>query len=534
MSNIVLTGFMASGKSAVGCRLAQRLERGFVDLDELIVSRTGMSIPDIFLQQGEPAFRKIENDLCRELAVQDGLVIATGGGTLLNASNRAMFTSNSLLIRLYCSVEETLRRLDLSDDPGRPLLDVSDRRAEIESLLAAREPAYAAIPWQIDTTGLSIDEIATQILPVARCVYLPVRHTSGQYPIFIGNGTLDLLGTLLQAAGLPKGVRVAVVANPTVNQLYGQRASSALSSAGYQPLACTLPDGESFKNLTAVESLYSQFLAYEIDRHDIVLALGGGVTGDVAGFAAATYLRGLRFVQVPTTLLAMVDSSVGGKTGVDMPQGKNLVGAFKQPEAVFMDPTVLSTLPIEELRSGLVEAIKHGVISDPPLFELIESTAGQFDLWWGPAGADLLARAVRVKIDVVEEDPFEQGRRAALNLGHTLGHAVEKTSGYNLRHGEAVGLGMVAVAHFSQALGLAPASLANRIDKVLENWGLPVRLPTMSINSILNTILRDKKKRGNSIRWVLPIQIGQVEIDQTVPLDLVEEVIQQMMSVEKP
>lgn len=534
MSNIVLTGFMASGKSAVGRSLAERLGRGFIDLDELIVSRTGMSIPDIFLQQGEPAFRNIESELCRELASQDGLVIATGGGTLVNGANRTLFTSNSLLIRLHCSVEETLRRLDLNGAPGRPLLEVSDRRAEIDRLLAAREPAYSAIPWQIDTTALSIDEIVGQILPVSRCIFLPVRHTTGQYPIFIGTGALDNLGAFLHAAGLPKGVRVAVVANPTVSQLYAQRVSSALVSSGFQPRACTLPDGEAFKNLAAVESLYEQFLALDIDRHDIVLALGGGVTGDVAGFAAATYLRGLRFVQVPTTLLAMVDSSVGGKTGVDMPQGKNLVGAFKQPEAVIMDPTALSTLPIEELRSGLVEAIKHGVISDPALFERIESTAGQFDLWWGPIGADLLARAVRVKIDVVEEDPFEQGRRAALNLGHTLGHAVEQSSGYSLRHGEAVGLGMLAAAHFAQALGLAPSALASRIGAVLAHWGLPVRLPAMPIDSILNTILRDKKKRGNSIRWVLPIQIGQVVINQTVPPDLVEEVTQQMMSVEKP
>ncbi len=533
MSNILLTGFMASGKSAVGRSLAQRLGREFVDLDELIVSRTGMSIPDIFLQQGEQAFRSMESELCRELAAQDGLVIATGGGTLVNASNRALFTSNSLLIRLHCSVEETLRRLDLNGAPGRPLLEVSDRRAEIDRLLAAREPAYSAIPWQIDTTALSVGEIVDQIFPVARCIVLPVRHTTGQYPIFIGNGNLDMLGAFFHASGLPKGVRVAVVGNPTVSKLYAQRACAALSLSGYQPRACTLPDGEAFKNLEAVESLYGQFLTHEIDRHDIILALGGGVTGDVAGFAAATYLRGLRFVQVPTTLLAMVDSSVGGKTGVDMPQGKNLVGAFKQPEAVIMDPTVLSTLPIEELRSGLVEAIKHGVISDPALFEKIESAAGQFDLWWGAAGADLLAQAVRVKIRVVEEDPFEQGIRAALNLGHTLGHAVEQTSGYTLRHGEAVGLGMLAAAHFAQALGLAPAALATRIGEVLEHCGLPVRLPAMPIDSILNNILRDKKKRGNSIRWVLPIHIGQVEINQSVPPDLVEEVVQQMMIADK-
>ncbi len=533
MSNIVLTGFMASGKSAVGRRLAERLEREFIDLDELIVSRIGLSIPEIFLQQGETAFRSIESDLCRELSQRDGLVISTGGGTFVSPANRALFQSNSLIVRLHCSVEETLRRLDVEGAPGRPLLNVSDRLAEINRLLAARESAYAAIPWQIDTTAHGVEEIVEQMLPIVQSVYLPVRHTTGQYPIYISNGILDSLGAFLSASGLPTGVRVAVVANPTVAALYSQRVSSALHTAGYRPCPCTLPDGEAFKNLAAVESLYQQFLDHQLDRHDIILALGGGVTGDVAGFAAATYLRGLRFVQVPTTLLAMVDSSVGGKTGVDLPQGKNLVGAFKQPEAVIMDPTVLSTLPVEELRSGLVEAIKHGVIGDPFLFEQIESSPGQFLVWWGDKGAELLARAVSVKIRVVEEDPFESGLRATLNLGHTLGHAVEQTSGYVLRHGEAVGLGMIAAAHFAVILGLAQAHLPNRITSILKQWGLPVRLPAMNIDSILNSILRDKKKRGSSIRWVLPAEVGRVEYNQTVPLDLVEEIVQKMMPLEQ-
>jgi 3-dehydroquinate synthetase len=220
----------------------------------------------------------------------------------------------------------------------------------------------------------------------------------------------------------------------------------------------------------------------------------------------------------------MVDASVGGKTGVDLPQGKNLVGAFKQPELVLLDPAVLATLPPEEIRSGMAEAIKHGVIGAPDLFEGLEAAAGNLSLWW-EGGVSLLARALQVKIDVVEEDPLEQGRRAVLNLGHTVGHGLEKLSGFSLRHGEAVGIGMVAAARIAAALGRAEPALADRLTAILDAWGLPVCCPPFEVDAIWGAMAYDKKRRGRVLRWVLPHDIGHVEITEDVPFDAVRTVL---------
>jgi 3-dehydroquinate synthase len=250
-----------------------------------------------------------------------------------------------------------------------------------------------------------------------------------------------------------------------------------------------------------------------------VLALGGGVTGDIAGFAAASFMRGVRFVQVPTTLLSMVDSSVGGKTGVDLPQGKNLVGAFKQPAVVMIDPAVLATLPKEEFRSGLVETLKHGVINDPDLFaELAQSPESQIT-------NRQIAQALRVKIQIVEQDPYEGGRRAVLNLGHTVGHALEKLSDYALRHGEAVGIGMVAAARIAAELGQADPALADEIEGVLAGWGSPTRPPPHDVDAIWEAMTHDKKRRGRKLRWVLPHAIGEVGIGEDVPRNVVTSVL---------
>jgi 3-dehydroquinate synthase len=253
-----------------------------------------------------------------------------------------------------------------------------------------------------------------------------------------------------------------------------------------------------------------------LDRSGAVLSLGGGVTGDIAGFAAASFMRGVRFAQAPTTLLAMVDASVGGKTGVDLPQGKNLVGAFKQPAMVLIDPAVLATLDAAEIRSGMAETIKHGVIGAPDLFAELEANPQS------PLSAAQLARSLRVKIETVEEDPFEQGRRAVLNLGHTVGHGLEKLSGFSLRHGEAVSIGMAAAARIAAELGQADPSLADRIEAALAAWELPVRCPPFDADEIWKAMAHDKKKRGRGLRWVLPRAIGEVEITEDVPPGVVK------------
>jgi len=518
MTNVVLTGFMGTGKTAVGREVAHRLGRPFVDMDAEIEARAGKPIPRIFAEDGEATFRQMETALCEELSMQDGLVIATGGGALVDPANRARMMQSGIVVCLTCDADEILLRV--GSDSDRPLLDAPDPHTEIIRLLEMRRADYGTIPWQIDTTALSIEEVADRVLKLADVITIPVRYPGGKYPIHIGDGLLAHTGGALRAAGVPEGSRIAVVSNPVVAPLYGARVEEALRSAGFHPFACSVPDGEQHKTLATVAALYEQFLAGGLDRSGVALSLGGGVTGDVAGFAAATFMRGVRFAQAPTTLLAMVDASVGGKTGVDLSQGKNLVGAFKQPELVLIDPAVLATLPAEETRAGMAEVIKHAVIGAPDLFAELEAPNLQ-----SPTSTTQLTRALRVKVAIVEEDPYERGRRAVLNLGHTVGHALERLSGFSLRHGEAVGIGMAAAARIAVELGRADPSLADRIEAVLAVWGLPVRCLPFDTDAICKAMAHDKKKRGKMLRWVLPRKIGQVEIVEDVPPDVIESVL---------
>lgn len=515
MSNIVITGFMGTGKSAVGREIARRLDRPFVDMDAESEARAGKSIPRIFAEDGEPAFRRMEATLCEELSERKGLVIATGGGALVNPHNRKLMVESGTVVCLNATPEEILHRVSGNDD--RPLLNVDDPHAEVERLLATRRDAYAAIPWQIDTTGLSIEEVAERVVALDNIITLPVHYPDGKYAIHIGEGLLAHIGDALRAAGTPEDSRVALVSNPVVAPLYGEQVEASLRAARLRPIVCMMPDGEKYKTLDTVRLLYNQFLEGDLDRSSTVLSLGGGVTGDVAGFAAASFMRGVRFAQVPTSLLAMVDASVGGKTGVDLPQGKNLVGAFKQPAMVLIDPSVLETLEQAELRSGLAEVIKHGVIGAPDLFDELSTEEGALSTWWGEDSTSRIARALRVKINIVEEDPFERGRRAVLNLGHTVGHGLERLSDYTMRHGEAVSVGMVAAARIAVALRQAEPALAERIEATLSAWGLPVRCPSYSVEAIWKAMAHDKKKRDKRLRWILPTAIGSVEIVEDVP-----------------
>ena len=520
MRNIVVTGFMGTGKTAVAQEIAHQLGRPFVDMDAEIEARAGKSIPRIFEEDGEAAFRQMEAALCKELSAQKGLVIATGGGALIDPVNREMMMKSGTIICLTCGVDEIIRRLKGKGISDRPLLDENNLRPEIERLLEARREVYRSFPWQIDTTGLSIAEVAAQAIEIGEVITLPVRYPGGRYEIHIGNGTLKHVGYLLRATGANPGSHVAIVSNPVVAPLYAPQINEALRSAGFQPFECLIPDGEAHKTLVTVETLYEQFLAGGLDRTGTVLALGGGVTGDVAGFAAATFMRGVRFVQVPTTLLSMVDASVGGKTGVDLPAGKNLVGAFKQPSLVVIDPTVLATLPTAEIRSGLAETIKHGIIGAPDLFAELE--AGTNHSLFPPSR---IARALQVKIAIVEEDPFEQGHRAILNLGHTVGHALEKLSNFKLSHGEAVSIGIVAATRIAAKLSWADSGLVERVEAALSACGLPVRCPPFRADAIWEAMAYDKKREGQSLRLVLPRAIGEVEITKDVPPLIIKSVL---------
>jgi len=509
--NIILTGFMGTGKTTIGRQLARRLRREFVDMDALIEERTGLSIPRIFQEQGEAAFRALERALCQELAGRRGLVIATGGGALIDAENRAALAASGDILCLRADTDVILRRVGVGAD--RPKLDGDDRRGRIEALLAERAPVYDAFPLQLDTSDLSPDDAAARALALLwglpTAYRLPVHTPDGRYDIVLGEGILDHAGELLARRVTP--ARAAIVTNPDVGAHWGATLADSLARAGFRPTLIEIPAGEAHKTLETVRGLYARFVAAGLDRRSPVIALGGGVIGDLVGFAAATFLRGVPFVQAPTTLLSMVDASVGGKVGVDLPEGKNLVGAFKQPEMVLIDVLTLSSLPAAEFRAGLAEVVKHGIIAAPALFQQLEER--------GPASlTDLVAAAVRVKIEVVEEDPYEQGRRAVLNLGHTFGHALEQLSGYRLRHGEAVSIGLAAAAHLAEILGRAEPGLCARINNLLAHLGLPATIEGYRAEAIYQAMSTDKKRAAGRLRFIVPEAIGRVAIvDEVTP-----------------
>ncbi len=354
---------------------------------------------------------------------------------------------------------------------------------------------------------------------MAEIYTIEVKTPTGDYDVTVGAGLLGRIGELLIQHGL-KG-KVAIVTDETVGPLHGETVSQALSDADLETAVVTMPAGEAYKTLDTVRALYDHLLDAGIDRSSTILALGGGVVGDTAGFVAATFMRGLPLVQVPTTLLAMVDSSIGGKVGVDLPRGKNLVGAFKQPSLVATDPDVLATVPIIDFVAGFAEVIKHAMIADPPLFEHIE-TQGWEPLPW------VLQRAIDVKRRVVEEDPFEQGRRAVLNLGHTFGHALEVLSDYELRHGFAVSIGLLAATRVALRLGLCAPELERRILGILVQYGLPLSFSGPSPSQVWNAMAYDKKRVRNRLRFVLPRAIGDVMVTDEVPKDVVIDVLAQM------
>jgi 3-dehydroquinate synthase len=322
----------------------------------------------------------------------------------------------------------------------------------------------------------------------------------------VNNGALNDLGYMLKVGG--HSGPIALVTDENVGAIYLDQALESLRAAGYHAQAMVIPPGESSKTVDTVSNLWGEFLGNGLERGSTVVAMGGGVVGDLAGFAAATYLRGVSWVSLPTSLLAMVDASLGGKTGADLPQGKNLVGAFHAPELVLTDPKTLDSLPEVELRSGMAEVIKAGIIGDPNLFEMCAQGWQAIGSHWD----EIIPRAMAVKIRVIEADPYEGGLREVLNLGHTIGHAVEVVSNYELRHGEAVAIGIVAEAKLAEEIGIADPGLADQIGGVCAQLGLPVEIPEgLSREAILAAMQVDKKRAAGRVRFSLPVRVGEVE-----------------------
>lgn len=559
MQSVVLAGFMGTGKTVVGQALAALTGARFVDLDEAIASSAGMSVEAIFASEGEGGFRARETaaierlvrsleaaagglvghqkpaDGLQALGLQaagiqaavfqgsglrrssegDPIVLATGGGAVVSAENRAFLHRIGPVLILRARTATLWKRVSGSDRP------LAKDKGAFEALLAARRRIYDAFPYQVDTAGLDAASVAQAIAGrfLANGVTVDVALGDRSYPIMVEPGGLSRLGPAM--AGCLRPARCLVVSHPSIWKLYGPLVLASLESAGWKPGVHLIPPGEGTKSLARMQGLYMAMVAHRMDRRSPVVAVGGGVVGDLTGFAAASYLRGVPFVQVPTTLLAQVDSSVGGKVGVNLPEGKNLVGAFHQPELVLADPLSLQTLPKREFASGLAELIKYGVILDSELFERLERDIDAVLERRPSVLVPLVARACELKAQVVAADEREGGLRRILNYGHTLGHAIESVSGYGrILHGEAVAIGMVSAARIGHQMGLCDDTVADRLEALLRRAGLPV-ITDLSSDALIEAMAVDKKQTADGLAWILPERIGAVVFRSDVPKALI-------------
>jgi shikimate kinase/3-dehydroquinate synthase len=531
---IVLVGLMGAGKTSIGRRLAARLGLPFLDADAEIERAAGTTIAEIFARYGEPAFRDGERRVISRLLSDAPVVLATGGGAWMDAQTRALVRGRAISVWLRCPLPVLLRRVAGRDH--RPLLQQGDPAEVLARLAAQRHPVYAEADVIVDcvdeppemTTNRVMDAIAAYQEPRR----LPVQLASASYEVIVGGGLLGRAGALL-ATVLPQK-RAVIVTDQVVAGLHLAALRSGLSEAGFVCDAIIVPPGESTKSLAAFARLTEDIIAAGVERRSAVIALGGGVVGDLAGFAAAAVLRGLPFVQVPTTLLAQVDSSVGGKTGVNTAHGKNLVGAFHQPRAVLADTDTLATLPPRELRAGYAEIVKAGLIGDAAFFDWCEANGAAVVGGDAARQAEAVLRACAFKAEVVGQDEREEAPndgRALLNLGHTFAHALEAEVGYGggLLHGEAVAIGLGLAFRLSARLGLCAEAAAARVAAHLDAVGLPGDLRVLnrrfSAAALLGHMRRDKKVQDGALRFVLARDIGAAFTTSDVPAEAVTQLL---------
>lgn len=536
--DVVLIGLPGSGKSAVGRRLAARHNATFVDLDEQIEQEAGARIAEIFADEGEPGFRARERAAVAGLGGPDPApeirrVIAPGGGAIVDPRNRWRLFRGRVPVWLDGRPEVLAQRLRRSPNV-RPLIAGRDPIRALRELIASRGRFYGAATRiagmaEVQSVVDAVDRAARDRRAAAGSgagtILLRTETVIGR--IVLGEG---IAGRTVAGELAELGARRAIfVSEPTAWAAAGAALEAAAEAAGLASELILVPRGEAAKSLSVVEAAARELARRHVERGEPLVAVGGGALGDTAGFLAATYLRGVPIIQVPTTLVAQVDSSIGGKTGVDLPEGKNLLGAFHQPAAIVIDIALLGGLPERERRAALGEVVKMGALGDERLLELLESrgsaiASGDASAVEDGSIAELVERCAWAKVEVVAADEKEAAVRIALNLGHSLGHAVEAAGGYrDLRHGEAVGYGLRAACRIGVAMGVSPPERAARVERLLDTLGLGTGLLPYSLEAVLEHLGTDKKHRAGRLRWVLPTATGHVVRDD-VPEHLVREV----------
>lgn len=547
-ANIILVGMMGAGKTTVGKALANSLGKEFIDSDHEIQERTGVKIPVIFEIEGEAGFRKRESEVLIELVKKKNIVLATGGGAVLSQENRQILQRGGIVIYLRASVNDLYRRT--RHDKNRPLLQTQNLFARLNELYIQRDALYRETAHVIIDSGKQgvrylIQKLINKLLSInihnifrnshqntmqTISVDFTTASEKRSYEIHIGHGVLEQIDLIL--ACLPQK-RVAIVSNTTIAPLYLEKLRSALEKQGVACVPIILPDGEIHKNWETLNLIFDALLTNHCERNTTILALGGGVIGDLTGFAAATYLRGVPFIQIPTTLLAQVDSSVGGKTGINHQLGKNMIGAFYQPRMVLTDSATLNTLPDRELRAGIAEIIKYGLIRDPAFFDWLEQNMRRLLARDPFVLNEAIQRSCENKAEIVATDEKEKGVRALLNLGHTFGHAIENGMGYGVwLHGEAVAVGTVMAAELSRRMRLISEADVTRIRKIFVQAELPVTAPKMPPERYLQLMLLDKKVDAGKTRFILLNRIGEAVMRADIPSTALTETILACMTDE--
>jgi len=566
ITNLIITGFSGTGKSLVAEEIARRLSWDFLDTDEEIVKQTGKPITEIFRQDGEARFRELERETIKKACQQRQTVIAIGGGAIVDPKNYELLAKTGLIVCLEATPEIIYERLfrEAASSPEtevRPLLATDNPLERIKQLKASRQSYYANVDWTVHTDRLSLSQVAEEVIRAWGLLRLAHPHLNSlpskdrrfksqlkanddvaclvktatqSYPIFIGYGLLDKLGEKMKKAALSG--TATIISDEDVFSLYGSKVEGILKDTGFAVNSFVVPPGEETKSTDYAIKIYDFLVEHRAERDDIIIALGGGMVGDLAGFVAATFLRGMPWIQVPTSLVAMVDASIGGKVGINHPEGKNLVGAFYQPNLVLADPQTLTTLPRRELTSGWAEVIKHGLILDEKYVQFLEDNVDRLIELEPELLTQAVARSAAIKAQVVSQDEKErEGKRTILNYGHTIAHGLEAATQYkHFLHGEAVAIGMMGAAKLSQRLGLLPSATVKRQQALLQKFGLPPSMPVkrsnlrLSLAGITKAMEVDKKVRGKKIRWVLLQDIGKTVIRSDVPQREVLAVLQEL------
>lgn len=558
---ITITGAFGTGKSSVARLVGQRLGWPAVDADDLIVAAAGKEVEQLFAEEGEAAFRRREAAVFASLAEQSPLVVAAGGGATLYEATRRAIVESGLVVCLTATPETIAARVQGGQERERPLLAGGDLLARVRRLWDQRAALYALADHVIATDALTPEEVAVEVVrfyhqhgdlafhrpgrleqltrtpsvlpPVIDApgaAYI-VRAASGEYPVYVEWDALERLGERVQRT---TGARRAfLVSDMSVFERWGEAAVGSLRAAGLEVASYALTPGDAHKDLLNAGYVCDWLARHRAERRDALVTLGGGMVCDLGGFVAGTYLRGMPLVHAPTSLLAMVDAAVGGKTAVNHAGAKNIVGLFYQPRAVVASVGTLATLPRRALVEGLAEIIKHALIRDPALLSLLEERLEDLLSLDPQLTTQVIARNVQIKGEVVSEDERETGGvREVLNYGHTLGHAFEAAGAYEaLLHGEAVAVGMVAAAEIGRRTGVTSAALVQRQNALLQRAGLPLRPPTgIDGERVRQALSLDKKVIAGGQRWVLLTDAGRPVVRADVPSEVVEAVLAEMLA----